>query len=162
MLDERRECGVDVKFLFDFHTQTTASKRGNGATGQRCTQKASSQRRAYVTALLDSHTHPKLFSCTAGQSIRELSSARARDLLRLYLAGSKMICQLWICCGPTTGNGGKWESAARGQWEECRLICLMQLPFNNLNAIGIQTGPPFYSPFSFSFKHTIALALAAD
>lgn len=114
MLAEGRECGVDVKFLFDFHTQTTASKRGNGATGQRCTQKASSQRRAYVTALLDSHTHPKLFSCTAGQSIRELSSARARDLLRLYLAGSKMICQLWICCGPTKGNGGKWESATLG------------------------------------------------
>lgn len=32
VLAEGRECGVDVKFLFDFHTQTTASKRGNGAT----------------------------------------------------------------------------------------------------------------------------------
>lgn len=31
VLDEGRECGVDVKFLFDFHTQTTESKRGNGA-----------------------------------------------------------------------------------------------------------------------------------
>lgn len=117
--------GVDVKFLFDFHTQTQRSKQTEHTKGFFMLLQRRHGGHMWQLYWIPIHTQSYLAARLANRYESEREGER--DLLRLYLG----CLENDLSVMDLLRDGGN-QLQLQVEWEECRLaICLMQLPFNN-------------------------------